>query len=108
MARVTVTCGNCQGAGRIELRGVFRQTLAQVPFVAWSTTGAIHDRIGPIIARTALIERLNTLAAHGLVERRKAETARGLEWRRVRENERVKRLRDEQRTLNGWKRSLRP
>jgi hypothetical protein len=79
---VLVTCGHCRGSGKIELHGAYRATLAMVPVIAWSPTGAIAERVGTSVARTALIERLNTLMDHGLIERRKAD-ARGYEWRQL-------------------------
>lgn len=79
---IRVRCGHCQGKGTIELHGGYRSTLALVPTTGWVTTGWIAAAM-PTVARTALIERLNTLVSHGLVERRKAVEARGLEWRRL-------------------------
>ena len=83
MSATTVTCPICSGCGQRPLTHTERVTLAEVPRIAWSSTGAIRERLGNI-KNPALCNRLADLERLGLVKSRVCATNhRVKEWRKT-------------------------
>lgn len=76
----SVPCGMCAGSGRRFLTQIERNTLASVDS-SWSSTATILFNLGGQLKHTALLNRLNDLAAYDLIERRRV--GKGNEWRRL-------------------------
>lgn len=90
---IKVSCEWCAGSGRRRLNDKESRTLAAAQWAidesatGWATTGAVAEKLGRRVGRSALLYRLAHLEKLGLLESRRARAADNRSERRGYGNE---------------------